>query len=194
MCGRYYFDLQNAFKDTCLASLLKESGETDFVQKEVNPDSTILTIVQHGNELGVKLMKWGIVNLYGRQINARVEGIEQRSFYRSMYMHRCLIPCHGFYEWKGKQKFYIQNLEKSMFYLAGIYTEQNECLILTQDAYDCIRSIHHRSPIVIEKHNINDFFQKPLPSFCQNQKFLVSKIDDGPKNIRQFSLFDEDLI
>lgn len=194
MCGRYYFDLEKAFKDTCLASLLEKSDKIDFAQKEVNPASTILTIVQNDDELGVKLMKWGIANSYGKQINARVEGIEQRAFYRSMYMNRCLIPCHGFYEWKGKQKFYIQNLEKSMFYLAGIYTEQNECLILTQDAYDCIKSIHHRSPIVIEKHKINDFFHDPLSSICQNQELEVSKIDEGPKHIRQFSLFDEDLL
>lgn len=194
MCGRYYFDLHKVSKDSFLYQSLKVNDIDDFAQDEVTPNSTVLAIIQKECKLHLKLLKWGVNNTYGQQINARIEGIRQRPYYKSMIDNRCLIPCHGFYEWKGKQKYCMQLPKESMFYLAGIYNEQNECLILTKDAYDSIKPIHHRSPIVVEESRINEFFDNPLSSFCEKQDFTIKKIENEPKHIMQFSLFDEDLL
>ncbi len=194
MCGRYYLDLHKVRDESFLYQLLQMNDIDGIAQEEVTPDSTLLTIIQQDSRLHVKLLKWGIRNTYGNQINARVERIEQRPYYKSMINHRCLIPCHGFYEWKGKQKHYIQLPNQSMFYLAGIYNEQNECLILTKDAYDSIKPIHHRSPIVVEESRLHEFFEKPISVFCKEQDFTIKKVEDKPEHIMQFSLFDEDIL
>ena len=88
------------------------------------------------------------------------------SFRSAFKRRRCLIPADGFYEWKGgvkgpKQPYYIQLEDGVPFAFAGIWERWEggdgdhweTCAIVTTDANDALRPIHHRMPVILSPEN-----------------------------------------
>src|SRR5690625_4137718 len=109
-----------------------------------------------------------------RMINARGETVAEKPSFRSAFRRRrCLIPADGFYEWQQvdgrKQPMRIVRRDGAIFAFAGLWeswrprgnptddtdNEQNRaravytCTIITTDANDTLRPIHHRMPVII---------------------------------------------
>ena len=108
-------------------------------------------------------------------INARCETLtEKPSFKNLITRHRCVIPMQGFYEWSvvnsdkpTKQAHYISRTDGEVMTVAGLWStwvDPNEkkvhgesakqfktCTIITTDANDVLRPIHHRMPVILER-------------------------------------------
>ncbi len=83
-------------------------------------------------------------------INARSETLAERPLFKDLLAtNRCLVPADGFYEWKGKQPYYFQTLEKQLFAFAGLW-RGDRCVILTRAADENMRGIHHRMPVILK--------------------------------------------
>ncbi len=115
-------------------------------------------------------MRWGFVpHWYKRAnggpllINARAETIATKpAFRQACRTQRCLIPASGFYEWSGsketgKQPWYIAPSGNAPLAFAGIWQDWcdpdgpaiSTCAIVTTQANDALKHIHHRMPVLI---------------------------------------------
>ena len=98
-------------------------------------------------------------------INARAESVAEKPSFRNAFKkRRCLIPADGFYEWKGpkgdKQPMFITLPDKKPFAFAGLWETWNDkdapdsiyksCTIITTQASDSMRDIHHRMPAILK--------------------------------------------
>lgn len=161
MCGRYYFSLDDLAKDHFLRQKITQMSIFDFAQKEIFPSQNAIVLVAGKEEPEIEVMKWGIKGYQGKSllINAREEGIAEKKTFRPMLKHRCLIPCNGFYEWKNKKKVFIYELEEPLFYLAGIFNELKEFVIVTGAADKEMKHVHHRTPIILREKDIKAYLQ-----------------------------------
>ena len=156
MCGRFEFRLS----DTPLGTQLKHRAEKNnlvFKQGEIFPDDDVLCVVPFHDKIDLKVKRWGIRSV-SFQINARVESLN-RSYYARMIDKRCCIVCNGFYEWNGdKEKFYITT-DEEFFYLAGIYNDKDELLIITKEAGNDFNKIHSRIPIMMNRNEMLEYLK-----------------------------------
>ena len=116
-------------------------------------------------------MKWGLVpswakdpKIGNRMINARSETATEKPSFRTAFKRRRLfmIPADGYYEWakqgQRKRPMYIQQAERELFAFAGLWESWKQpdgnwlrtCAILTTEANDKIRPIHHRMTVIVE--------------------------------------------
>ena len=129
-----------------------------------------VAVISNRDPAELSFMKWGLVpswakdpKIGNRMINARSETAAEKPSFRSAFKRkRCLIPADGYYEWakQGKKKvpMYIQHAERELFAFAGLWESwkqpdgnwMNTCAILTTEANEQIRPIHHRMTVIIE--------------------------------------------
>lgn len=164
-------------------------------------------------------MRWGLLPSWVKDpkdfpllINARSETAATKASFRSaMRRGRILVPASGFYEWKrtepesGKGKatiepFWVRPREGGVIAFAGL-SETNEAggtpldtaAIMTVDANDAFRPIHHRMPVVVhaddfdrwldcEDHDpsaVADILRTPEPDF-----FEAVPVSDAVNKVR----------
>ena len=137
----------------------------------VAPSQQILCIIQYGSEKRLEKLHWGLVPFWAddtsignRMINARAETIATKPSFRNAFRkRRCLILADGFFEWKGKkgrkQPLFITLPDNQPFAFAGLWdiwkkgggdSDYKSCTIITTDASESIREIHHRMPAVLK--------------------------------------------
>ncbi len=138
----------------------------------VAPSQEILTIVKQKGENWLDKFHWGLVPFWAKDIsignkmiNARAESVAEKPSFRNAFKkRRCLIPADGFYEWKGqkgdKQPMFISLPDKKPFAFAGLWETWNDkeapdsiyksCTIITTQASDSMRDIHHRVPAILK--------------------------------------------
>ena len=79
--------------------------------------------------------------------------------------NRCVAVADGFYEWKREEKektpHYFTRKDTNSIFFAGIYEEDQFCLI-TEEAKDNISEIHHRQPVIINQTDINRYLNLEL--------------------------------
>ena len=160
MCGRYYFSLEDTAAFAKLKRKITQMSIFSYAHQEVFPSQKSLVLVKdtRDEDYTLKTMKWGIKGYQGSLlINARNEGIETKKTFSPLLDHRCLIPCNGFYEWKNKKKVFIFEKKEPLFYLAGIYNEALEFVIVTGEAEKEMKHVHHRTPLIIHEQDINRY-------------------------------------
>jgi len=169
MCGRFvgYRHLNE----------LKEYFPIDRANCEVTanfniaPSQEILAIFNNQGENSLDKFHWGLVPFWAkdpsignRMINARAETVGEKPAFKNAFLkRRCLIPADGFYEWKGtkgqKQPMFIILPDKKPFAFAGLWEtwDKNDpqfpyrsCTIITTEASEAIRDIHHRMPAILK--------------------------------------------
>jgi putative SOS response-associated peptidase YedK len=137
----------------------------------VAPSQEILAIYNHQGQNWLEKFHWGLVPFWAkdpsignRMINARAETVAEKPSFKSAFKkRRCLIIADGFYEWKGskgqKQPMLITLPDKKPFAFAGLWEswgEKNQesayksCAIVTTEACEAIRDIHHRMPVILK--------------------------------------------
>lgn len=168
MCGRF----------TLLAEeveILREFGLSSPIKNyepsyNIAPGQNVLVIIHDGEEKRAGYLKWGLVPSWAKDpkigykmINARSETADEKpSFKNLMARKRCLIVADSFYEWKktdnSKQPKRIQLQDRRLFAFAGLWDKWQQgdeelftCTMLTKDANDFMREIHHRMPIILPK-------------------------------------------
>ena len=114
-------------------------------------------------------LTWGFVSSWGsskdRPINARAEGIRDRTLFKSAYARRrCLVPIDNFFEWraikgqKAKQPYAIAMKDGQPFAVGGIWESRTDketgtisrsFAIITTEANELVSEIHDRMPVII---------------------------------------------
>ena len=165
MCGRFEFDLSSSKKGKQIRERAEKMNLV-FKQGEVFPNDDVLCIIPVGSKIDLSVKKWGIQNK-SFQINARMESIEDRPSYRSMKENRCAVVCNGFYEWDAEKKKYYVHGDEEYMYLACIFNEENELLIITEASEGEFARIHSRTPVIMDQpemlkyiHNEKGIFRK----------------------------------
>ncbi len=190
MCGRFVRfrrieEIVDHYKIDEVEAILEPSYN-------IAPSSNILAIAFEDNKRKLKQYKWGFVPSWNRDlkpvINARLESLYQKPYFRKSTNNRILIVADGFFEWKDKQPYYIFRSDKKSMLFAGIYNE-NTCAIITMESNKKFKQIHERMPAIIKENFMDDFFKvnnlsdfiKPIEDelieFC-----MVSKAVNNPKN------------
>jgi len=138
----------------------------------VAPSQEILAIAKYEGKNWLVKFHWGLVPFWAkdisignRMINARSESIAEKPSFRNAFKkRRCLIIADGFYEWKGekgrKQPMFIKLPDHKPFAFAGLWETWNKnnaqdsiyksCTIITTQASESIRDIHHRMPVILK--------------------------------------------
>ena len=173
MCGRYVISEE----EDEIIEILREidnkySKDVTAKTGEIFPTNTVPILCIQDEKSSLKLMKWGFPKWDGKGviINAKSEtAAEKRMFSKPMRQHRCVILSTGFYEWskldnKSKDKYLFNAPDNPLLYMAGLYTnytstEKSEQLterfvILTREANTCIKDIHNRMPVILQKDEL----------------------------------------
>lgn len=178
MCGRFEFSL----KDDKKGKQIKERAEKlNLVYKEgeIFPTDQVLCIIPVENKIDLSVMKWGINNK-SLQINARKESIDDKPSYNEIKNNRCVVICNGFYEWnKQKDKFYVSGDDEYM-YLACIFNNNKELLIITQAADGEFLNIHDRIPLIMNQEEMLKYIHNEEGLFTK-KKLRFEKCDDALK-------------
>lgn len=142
--------------------------------------SQMVPVITNRKRKELTLLKWGLVPTWAkdpaignRMINARSEtAAEKPSFRTAFKRRRCLIPSDGYYEWtkrdSKKVPMYIKRRDREIFAFAGLWENWKKpdgswlgtCTILTTEANDFIRPIHHRMTVMIEPEDYDTWLSE----------------------------------
>ena len=79
--------------------------------------------------------------------------------------HRCVAVADGFYEWKREENektpHYFVRKDTNVIYFAGIFEQDQFCLI-TEEAKENIKEIHHRQPVILNQADVNRYLNLEL--------------------------------
>ena len=212
MCGRYTLK-------TPIDVLAEHFGIEEYPSSltpsyNVAPTQEVAAVVEEDEDRKLAMFRWGLVPSWAKDpaignkmINARAETVAEKPSFRSAFKRRrCLIVADGFYEWQkaadgGKQPYHFRMKDSSPFAFAGLweawdgYGEQiRSCTIVTTDANDLMREIHHRMPVILPAENyaawLDPAFEekealgellKPYPSEAM-EAYAVSRRVNRPAN------------
>ena len=167
MCGRFALSAPAAK----LIEFFELDECTDFLASlNIAPGTDIPVIRQSPEGKRVlHLLHWGFLPHWvkdpksaSRPINARVETLSEKPYFRDAYKRRrCLIPADGFYEWKREDKrktpFYFSLDSDDPMAMAGLWeswkapdgTILRTVCIITTDANTIMQPIHDRMPVIL---------------------------------------------
>lgn len=159
MCGRYFVEYDEKYEMFMVIKKQLEKAGIAAKSGDIRP-SEAAAVISGTNR--VELMRWGTKFGGKLLINARAEGLSERSMFRDY--GRCIIAASGFYEWSRNKEQFSYRGKASPLYLAGVYTDKAEerplfsgiegivekrFVILTEAAKEPILSVHHRMPLIL---------------------------------------------
>lgn len=140
----------------------------------VAPTNDVYVVLEDGGVRRLAPHHWGLVPIWAKSpamgnkmINARAEGLAEKSAYkRAFRKRRCIVPADGFYEWKAipgqktKQPFYIQRADGEPLAFAGLWEEWRgperdgserlrSTTIITTAANETMAPVHDRMPAIL---------------------------------------------
>ena len=169
MCGRYV--VNNPVSKT--SKLVKSAIQVEDIENyNAHPYQKLPVIKKYKNGNTLENLKWGLIPSWAKNkdfkalINARLETIDEKiSFKRLIKLKRCVAVADGFYEWKRNDKekipHYFLRKDKKTIFFAGIYDNDEFCLI-TEESKENIKEIHHRQPVIIDEMDINRYLNLEL--------------------------------
>ena len=213
MCGRFARstkkeDMQNRFGFDDPLNVLLEP------RYNISPTQFHPVVILEADRRVLKMMKWGLVPFWAKEasigykmINARAEGIEDKSSFKNPFRkRRCLVLADGFYEWKKvdaktKVPYFIKLKSGEPFAFAGLWDrwdKREEPLetftIITTDNNELMAPIHNRMPVILHEKDEGAWLDpelkdpekllpllKPYPSE-EMVLYEVSTVVNSPKN------------
>ena len=160
VCGRYQFTADQCAEILQIVQEVeRRCGVNAWNPGEIRPTAMAPVLVSTSAGVQPGLYTWGYKLPKSLVINARVESAMEKPLFRdSVRSKRCVIPSTGFFEWnQEKQKYFFKLPGENALYMAGLYMIQDgqpRYCILTTEANDSIREIHHRMPLILKKDQI----------------------------------------
>ena len=158
MCGRFSLssnleELQNEFSN--------EISGNFPVKYNISPGQSPVVISLKKNNFYLNKIHWGfkVPKLGKLVINARSETIIEKPLFKNLLLqNRCLIPANSWFEWDNEKKPYlIKHKKNDIIAFAGLQRiEENKdrsFIIITAEAGRNLKTIHKRTPLVINKEN-----------------------------------------
>ena len=194
MCGRYV--ITNSVKKT--KNYVKSAIQVDdFENYNAHPSQKLPVIKKYKNGNTLEKLNWGIIPGWAKEkdfkalINARLETIDEKiSFKKLIKNFRCVVVADGFYEWKRKEKekipYYFTREDKKTIFFAGIYLNDDFCLI-TEQASENIKEVHHRQPVILHSTDVNNYlkleiFGSKFLNECKKPKLVFHEISKAVNN------------
>ena len=169
MCGRYVITSPVSKTDKLVKSAIQVEDNENY---NAHPYQKLPVIKKYKNGNTLENLKWGIIPSWAKDknfkalINARLETIDEKiSFKKLIKDFRCVAVANGFYEWKRGDKekipYYFLRDDKKTIFFAGIYENDQFCLI-TEQASKNIEEIHHRQPVILNQIDVNRYLNLEL--------------------------------
>jgi len=169
MCGRYVVTNPVSKTMKIVKSAIQVEDNENY---NAHPYQKLPVIKKYKNGNTLENLKWGLVPGWAKDkdfkalINARLETIDEKvSFKKLIKNFRCVAVADGFYEWKREEKektpHYFVREDKKPIFFAGIHDNDQFCLI-TEEASDNIKEIHHRQPVILNQADVNRFLDLTL--------------------------------
>lgn len=174
MCANY----ENTLSPAQLLALYGIKAPPEYYESlSIRPDNAVLVITRDG----AALCRWGLKASWDNKliINARSETIEEKSSFRPLLEHRCLIPATGWFEWqaiegaKRKRKHRLQPDGQQSFCFAGL-SDGERVVMLTRTPASEIAHVHDRMPAVLAREDEQSWID-PAAKFDRLSEMIVSK-------------------
>ena len=197
MCGRYVVTNPVSKTKRLVKTAIKVEDKENY---NAHPYQDLPVIKKYTNGNALENLKWGLVPSWSKNkefkplINARLETIDEKvSFKKLIQLTRCVAVADGFYEWKREEKnkipYYFLREDKKIIYIAGIYENDQFCLV-TEEASKNILEIHRRQPVILNEKDVNRYLNIELngSSFLKECKkpnlefYEISKEVNKPTN------------
>ena len=158
MCGRFSLssnlkELQNEFSN--------EISRNFPAKYNISPGQSPVVISLKKNNFYLNKIHWGfkVPKLGKLVINARSETIIEKPLFKNLLLqNRCLIPANNWFEWNNENKPYlIKHKKNSIIAFAGLQrleeNKERSFVLITSEAGRNLKTIHKRTPLVINKEN-----------------------------------------
>jgi putative SOS response-associated peptidase YedK len=176
MCGRFAFYSPSE----AAAALFGVSGSLTVEPRFNIAPTQYIAAIRDGedNEREVVMLRWGLIpswakdpSIGNRMINARAETVAEKPSFRAAYSRRrCVVLADGFYEWRRegdvKTPYFISLASGKPFALGGLWENWHDrdsdesiqsTALITTEANDFMRPLHHRMPMILESDAANDW-------------------------------------
>ena len=197
MCGRYVVTNPVSKTKSLVKTAIKVEDKENY---NAHPYQDLPVIKKYTNGNALENLKWGLVSSWSKKnefkslINARLETIDEKvSFKKLIQLARCVVVADGFYEWKREERnkipYYFLREDKKIIYIAGIYENDQFCLV-TEEASKNVLEIHRRQPVILNEKDVNRYLNIELngSSFLKECKkpnlefYEISKEVNKPTN------------
>ena len=194
MCGRYVVKKPVTKTNILVKSVIQIEDTENY---NAHPYQRLPVIKKYKNGNTLENLQWGLVPKWAKAknfkafINARLETIDEKiSFKKLIKNNRCVAVADGFYEWKREEKektphYFIRSDSKTIFF-AAIFDGYQFCLI-TEEAKDKIKEIHHRQPVILNQNDVNNYLNIELQGsdFLNNRKVPDLIFHEVSKNVNK---------
>ena len=165
MCSRYYIDSDIEDELEKVVSDVDQQICQKCFAGDICPTDMAPIIEKTDQGLKLSTCKWGYLLSKGKNlvINARVETVmDKPAFQNGILYHRILVPASRFYEWNHlKEKNSFTRPDAATLYIAGFcdwFENERRFVILTTVANDSMVKVHDRMPSILEKEQMEDWF------------------------------------
>mgnify|MGYP004531923007 FL=1 len=165
MCSRYYIDSDIEDELEKVVSDVDQQICQKCFAGDICPTDMAPIIEKTDQGLKLSTCKWGYLLSKGKNlvINARVETVmDKPAFQNGILYHRILVPASRFYEWNHlKEKNSFTRPDAATLYIAGFcdwFENERRFVILTTVANDSMVKVHDRMPLILEKEQMEDWF------------------------------------
>ena len=205
MCGRYVVTKPVTKTADLVKANIKVEDKDNY---NAHPTQKLPIIKSYTNGMALENYDWGLVPSWAKDkkdfrplINARLETLmEKTSFKKLIQTSRCVVLADGYYEWKREEKekipHYFTRTDSGLMFLAAIH-QNNQFCIITREATDKIKDIHHREPLVIDEEQILNYLNikkegmhilqtinPPVLKFYKVSKDVNKPINNDPSLIK----------
>ena len=165
MCGRYVVTKPVTKTADIVKTSIKVEDRDNY---NAHPTQKLPIIKSYSNGKTLENYDWGLIPSWAKDkkdfrplINARLETLmEKVSFKKLIQTSRCLVLADGYYEWKRENKektpYYFTRSDSSLIFFAAIH-QNNKFCIITRDATDRVKEIHHREPLILCEEQISNY-------------------------------------
>jgi putative SOS response-associated peptidase YedK len=190
MCGRYVLAAASA---TVAAHFCYRDAEWFPPRYNIAPTQPIAVVrfVRRAREFA--LVRWGLIPGWAKDpsslnllINARAEGIAQKSGFRgALQYRRCLIPATGYYQWRRQsagplQPWLVRRKDGGPMAFAGLWeawmgkdgSEIDTACIITTAANPVLAQLGDRMPVVVEADGYEAWLDTDRYSVASAQALL----------------------
>ena len=165
MCSRYYIDSDIEDELEKVVSDVDQQICQKCFAGDICPTDMAPIIEKTDQGLKLSTCKWGYLLSKGKNlvINARVETVmDKPAFQNGILYHRILVPASRFYEWNHlKEKNSFTRPDAATLYIAVFcdwFENERRFVILTTVANDSMVKVHDRMPLILEKEQMEDWF------------------------------------
>ena len=165
MCGRYVVTKPVTKTKDLVKKNIKVEDKDNY---NAHPTQSLPIIKSYTNGRALENCEWGLIPSWAKDkkdfrplINARLETLmEKVSFKKLIQTSRCLVVADGYYEWKRENKektpYYFTKTDSSLMFFAGIH-QNNQFCIITKEATNTAKEVHHREPLIIDEEQILNY-------------------------------------